>query len=100
MTAMTQRIAAGSGAALWLLASPAYACPMCFGGNNESAFLYGSLFLMVVPVTAIGSLLYWAYRRTRAIENDPLPRPPAPRAAEPATPARAPALRLVRANKS
>lgn len=48
----------------------AYACPMCFdGGNsNQSAFLYGSLFLMIVPVTALGGLGYWAYRRMRAAE--------------------------------
>ena len=55
-----------------VLASPvvAYACPMCFdGGNsNQSAFLYGSLFLMIVPVTALGGLGYWAYRRMRAAE--------------------------------
>ena len=48
----------------------AYACPMCFdGGNsNQSAFLYGSLFLMIVPVTVLGGLGYWAYRRIRAAE--------------------------------
>ena len=73
-----------------LLAGVAHACPMCFNGNNsnQSAFLYGSLFLMIVPVTAIGSLLYWAYRRSKSLEV----RPPGPPAAE----SEPPALRLVR----
>jgi hypothetical protein len=64
-------VACGAG----LLPTVAYACPMCFSGNgqNADAFLYGSLFLMVVPVVSIGSLLYWAYRRTKALENQPLP---------------------------
>jgi hypothetical protein len=55
----------------WLVPVRAFACPMCFGGNNQNqeAFLYGSLFLMIVPVVSIGSLLYWAYRRTKALEN-------------------------------
>jgi uncharacterized membrane protein YebE (DUF533 family) len=54
--------------ALW--PAVALACPMCFdGGNsNKDAFLWGSLFLMIVPVTAIGGLAYWAYRRMRASE--------------------------------
>ena len=66
-------------AAQWLLANVAHACPMCFNGNNsnQAAFLYGSLFLMIVPVTAIGSLLYWAYRRSKALEAPPPP-PQAP----------------------
>jgi hypothetical protein len=64
-----------------LMSGVAHACPMCFNGNNsnQSAFLYGSLFLMIVPVTAIGSLLYWAWRRSKALEA---PRPPAPPAAD------------------
>jgi hypothetical protein len=51
-----------------LLPLVAHACPMCFSGNNQNqqAFLYGSLLLMFVPVTALGSLAYWAYRRVRA----------------------------------
>jgi hypothetical protein len=62
----------------WLLPEIAHACPMCFGGNNQNqdAFLYGSLFLMIVPVVSIGSLLYWAYRRTRALEENEKDRPP------------------------
>jgi hypothetical protein len=74
------------GLAAWLVASlvphVALACPMCFGGNNQNqqAFLYGSLFLMIVPVTAIGSLLYWAYRRYRAYDEPPA-QPKAPHVA-------------------
>jgi hypothetical protein len=64
---------------VWLVPQLAFACPMCFGGNNQNqeAFLYGSLFLMIVPVTAIGSLLYWAYRRYRAWDEPSEP-PKAP----------------------
>jgi len=75
------------------LPSVVRACPMCFTGNNEDAFLYGSLFLMIVPVSAIGGLLYWAYRRIKASEaasalpEEPPPavtgRPAALRAVEP-----------------
>ena len=59
----------------------AHACPMCFNGNdsNQGAFLWGSLFLMFVPTVAIGSLLWWAYRRARAFEDAPPP-PPSPAA--------------------
>jgi hypothetical protein len=78
-------------AAVLLVSSVAHACPMCFNGNNsnQSAFLYGSLFLMIVPVVAIGSLLYWAYRRSKALDAPPPP-PPAPAEGEQA------ALHLVR----
>jgi hypothetical protein len=49
----------------------ARACPMCFAGGeqNQDAFLYGSIFLMVVPVTAIGGLVFWAYKRIKASEH-------------------------------
>jgi hypothetical protein len=88
------RLVAISGALLLLLPGVVHACPMCFNGNdqNGTAFLWGSVFLMIVPVTAIGSLLYWAYRRTRALEAPP--RPPAPVAPDGA-PSR-PALHVVR----
>jgi hypothetical protein len=80
-----------------LLTSVARACPMCFSGNgtNQSAFLYGSLFLMIVPVTAIGSLLYWAYRRSKALESPPVV-PPTPSDVGPGGGQTSPALRLVR----
>lgn len=41
---------------------------MCFAGGdqNQDAFLYGSLFLMIVPVLSMGGLGYWAYRRLTA----------------------------------
>jgi hypothetical protein len=54
------------------------------------------LFLMIVPVTAIGSLLYWAYKRSKALETPPtLPRPPARPDLKPGDPQPEPALRLV-----
>jgi hypothetical protein len=72
--------------AAWLVPHVAWACPMCFSGNgvNQSAFLYGSLFLMFLPVTAIGSLVYWGYRRYRAWDEVELaPEPKAPHVAQP-----------------
>jgi hypothetical protein len=49
----------------------AHACPMCFAGGeqNQDAFLYGSIFLMITPVLALGGLGYWAYRRITAIDG-------------------------------
>ncbi|HKU43602.1 MAG TPA: hypothetical protein VJR89_35810 [Polyangiales bacterium] len=80
-------------AALLVFALPnvALACPMCFTGNNsnQSAFLWGSLFLMFVPTATLGALAYWAYRRMRAQEAPPPPPVPAPDA-------EAPVLRVVR----
>ena len=80
-----------------LFTSVARACPMCFSGNgtNQSAFLYGSLFLMFVPVTAIGSLVYWAYKRSKALESLPVP-PPAPSDVSSGDDQTSSALRLVR----
>jgi hypothetical protein len=76
-------VPAALGLGAWLVPQIAWACPMCFSGNgvNQSAFLYGSLFLMFLPVTAIGSLIYWGYRRYHAWENVPH-RPPEPQAPE------------------
>ncbi len=57
---------------VWLVPALARACPMCFSGNgtNQSAFLWGSVMLMLVPTVAIGSLLYWAYSRAKAIDAE------------------------------
>lgn len=54
-----------------LLPGVAHACPMCFNGTgqNQQAFVYGSLLLMFVPTTALGGLAYWAYRRIKAQEE-------------------------------
>jgi hypothetical protein len=54
-----------------LLPAVVHACPMCFNGkdSNSDAFLYGSLFLMFVPVSALGGLAYWAYRRIKAADS-------------------------------
>jgi hypothetical protein len=47
-----------------------HACPMCFAGGSENtdAFVYGSLFLMIVPSTMLGGLGYWVYRRVKALD--------------------------------
>ena len=49
----------------------AHACPMCFAGGdqNQDAFLFGSIFLMVTPVLSLGGLGFWAYRRIKAIDG-------------------------------
>lgn len=80
-----------------LAAGSAHACPMCFNGNgtNTNAFVVGSLFLMVVPVTAIGTLLYMAYKRTKALEMPPPP-PPVSRPSSDAQPGDSPAQRALR----
>jgi hypothetical protein len=77
------RLVALSGVLCVALPAVVHACPMCFNGNNQnqSAYLWGSLFMMFVPTAVIGSLLYWAYRRTRALEQPPVPPAPAPDAA-------------------
>ena len=84
---MISRSLTVAGVLLFALPGVVHACPMCFNGNdqNGSAFLYGSLFLMLVPTLAIGSLLFWAYRRYRSLEQapeaPPAPAPDAPRSA-------------------
>ena len=62
-------------AALATLPSIVHACPMCFAGGNENqdAFLYGSLFLMIVPSATLGGLGYWVYRRLKAIDEGVVP---------------------------
>lgn len=59
---------------LFVASTPAiaHACPMCFAGGdqNQAAFLYGSIFLMVVPVMTLGGLGFWAYRRIKTIDGE------------------------------
>jgi hypothetical protein len=57
-------------AVLASLPSIVHACPMCFAGGSENtdAFVYGSLFLMIVPSTMLGGLGYWVYRRVKALD--------------------------------
>ena len=54
-----------------VLPAVVHACPMCFNGkdSNSDAFVYGSLFLMFVPVASLGGLAYWAYRRLKAADS-------------------------------
>jgi hypothetical protein len=61
-----------------LLRTAVHACPMCFNGKdrNSDAFLYGSLLLMFVPVSALGGLAYWAYKRIKASDSQPVPEDP------------------------
>ncbi|TFG97995.1 MAG: hypothetical protein E4H11_01095 [Myxococcales bacterium] len=57
-----------------LLAAPriVHACSVCTGGQKEEvnqAFLIGSLFLSVLPLAAIGAVVWWLRRRSRALDN-------------------------------
>jgi hypothetical protein len=80
---------------------------MCFSGgsSNSRAFVWGSLFLMIVPTSVIGTLGYLAYKRITAIDGGidrrphaPLPLAPVSAQGEDAVPssaAQTPALRIV-----
>jgi hypothetical protein len=57
-----------------LLAAPrvAQACSVCTGGQKDEvgrAFLVGSLFLSVLPLAAIGAVVWWLRRRSRALAS-------------------------------
>ena len=82
---MRSAMRASSNLVLWAAAAlltwaprVAHACPMCFTGanSNAQAFVWGSVLLMLVPTTALGTLGYLAYRRIKAIEQSQAPRPP------------------------
>jgi hypothetical protein len=97
-----QRASSFVATVLLIMAAPAFAhaCPMCFNGNNQnqSAFLYGSIMLMLVPTITIGSLVYWAWRRAcaNAAAQEQLPPPPPPsEALLPQAEVEQPALRAV-----
>jgi hypothetical protein len=72
VTRASLRSALHASLAAGLLAAPrvAQACAVCTGGQKEEvnrAFLVGSLFLSVLPLAAIGALVWWLRRRTRAL---------------------------------
>jgi len=57
-------------AALLLAPRAALACAVCTGGQKDDvsrAMLVGSLFLSVLPLVAVGAVVWWLRRRARAI---------------------------------
>jgi membrane protein DedA with SNARE-associated domain len=57
-----------------LLVAPriALACSVCTGGQKEevgTAFLVGSIFLSVLPLAAIGAVVWWLRRRARTLTD-------------------------------
>ena len=51
---------------LWPVA--ALACPVCFNAREESrhAFLWTAIAMTLLPLSLIGGLGYWLWRRVRA----------------------------------
>ncbi len=56
-------------AALALLLFPpaAWACPVCFDptAQNQTAYLASTIFMSLLPLTAIGGSLWWIWARSR-----------------------------------
>lgn len=55
------------------LPEAAAGCAVCFGGEQESraAFILTTVFLSVLPLAMIGALVWWIWRRERAIGASP-----------------------------
>jgi len=58
---------------VWLTPVVAAACSVCFSGAEESraAFIGTTVFLSVLPLAMIGGLVWWIWRRLRALESSP-----------------------------
>ena len=56
--------------AVLVAAAPAEACSVCFSAREENriAFLVTTIFLSVLPLTLIGSAIWWLRRRIRQLE--------------------------------
>jgi hypothetical protein len=58
--------------ALCLLPRVAHACPVCFAAKNDAsrvAFIVTTGFLTALPLVVLGGLIYWVFRRSRALEQ-------------------------------
>jgi hypothetical protein len=59
--------------ALGALLTPeiAAACSVCFSGRDETraAFLATTVLLSALPLAMVGSLVFWLYRRSLALER-------------------------------
>ena len=49
-----------------------FACAVCFDANEETrgAFLGTTIFLSLFPLAIIGGVIYFLYRRARALEAE------------------------------
>ena len=58
-----------------LLPTVVHACSVCTAGRedeNASAFLLSTLFMSLLPLTAIGTLVYVLWRRIKKLEAETL----------------------------
>jgi len=66
------RIATAAVTSALVLLAPAlaYACPVCFSGNeeNRTAYFVTFVLLTVLPLLSIGGIVYWLVRRIRRAE--------------------------------
>ena len=71
---MTARTRALWTAALWTVPSVAGACPVCYDPREPSsaAFLAGTALLSLLPLAAIGGIVYYFWRAARSADpGDP-----------------------------
>ena len=56
-------------------AEPAFACAVCFDANDETrdAFVGTTILLSLLPLGLMGGLVYWLFRRARAVDDQPSP---------------------------
>jgi hypothetical protein len=77
---MTDRIAAFL-LFVGVVAAPAvaFACPVCFSGEDEArhAYVEAALLMTILPLATIGGFVWWIRRRIRAHEAEEAP-PPRP----------------------
>lgn len=56
----------------------AWACAVCVAGSDDgsrAAFLVTTVFLSVLPLAAVGAIVWWLRRRARELEaSQPTPR--------------------------
>jgi heme/copper-type cytochrome/quinol oxidase subunit 2 len=63
-------VAAAAALALCLLPAVAQACPVCGQAKEESqlAFIVTTTFMTLLPLTVVGSLAYYLWRRIKRLE--------------------------------
>ena len=59
-------------ALLLLAAQPAFACAVCFDATSQArdAFFGTTILLSLMPLAMIGGLVYWIWRRAKAVDED------------------------------
>lgn len=70
MSVLSRSLATLSFVAVWFSPTVANACPSCFSGNeNREQYILTFVLLTVLPLAAIGGLVWWFVRRVRAVER-------------------------------